>query len=504
MIERPDLEISSLDPVVIKATVPVRPTIDLGSYRELRMEPEPVTVDQAEVERTIENLRRRYATIEPVERPVQEGDHVRVSIRGEVEGQQVLSDEDAELRVRPETLTTLPGVYERILGMSKDESAEFEAEMPEDYPRAELAGKPINYRLTVLDVKQENLPEPNDDFAKEVGEGFPSFAALRERIESDIRARAEEEEKRKLQERAVDALVAGTTIEFPPQLVEREVEHMMSEIARPAGSGDDRRALERHLQQAGRSEEDMREELRPAAIDRVKRTLTLIRLAEAEGIAVTPDDVEQELLRLAGDSPQAAQIRQIFDTPFGRETLERQLRNRRVMDRLTEIISGQAPPLPEPEATAAPAPEPEHEGSITAPETTEASPAPEPAEAPAAGPDEAPPPPLEHEGSITAPETTTEEPTAAETAAPPAGAESSEAAPSSPEPEPEGAITAPETTEAQPAPRTSTAPPPAHTGEAAGSSPEPEGAITAPETTGSPARPVSNPPGQSDSVRDEG
>lgn len=345
MVATPDLEITSLEPVVIKATVPVRPTVDLGEYRALRIEPEPVEVDEAEVERMLESLRRRYADIEPVERPVQEGDRVRLDITGEVEGRTVLRQEDVEVSARSDDLANVPGVYERLLGMSKGEEVEFEAVLPEDYARRELAGKPIHYRVRVLEVKSERLPELNDDFARQVGEGFESVAALRERIRADLRARAEEEAKRRLEEKAVAALVEQARLEFPPQLVEREIDHLVQDITRPA-AGEGRRALERFLQQVGRSEQELREELRPTAIERVKRSLVLSRLAELEGIAVTPEEIEQELASLAGTSPQAAQIRQLFDTPSGREVIERQLRSRRTLERLVQIVTGQAPAAP--------------------------------------------------------------------------------------------------------------------------------------------------------------
>jgi len=135
MVATPDLEITSLEPVVIKATVPVRPNVDLGDYRALRVEPEPAEVDEAEVERTLESLRRRYADIEPIDRPVQEGDRVRLDITGEVEGRTVLRQEDVEVSVRAEELANVPGVFERLLGMGKGEEAECEAVLPEDYAR---------------------------------------------------------------------------------------------------------------------------------------------------------------------------------------------------------------------------------------------------------------------------------------------------------------------------------------------------------------------------------
>ncbi len=345
MVDAPDLEITSLEPVVIKATVPVRPTIDLGDYRSLRLEAPDAEIDEDEAQRTLDQLRRRNADIEPVERPVQEGDRVRVSITGTVDDEQVLTQDNADLTVRAEALTSVPGVYDRLLGMSAGELAEFEATLPDDYSRGDLAGKSIHYTLTVLDVKEEKLPELDDEFAKEVGEGFDSLEALKERIDSDIRARADEEARRKLQELAVDTLVGQATVEYPPQMVEREIDHMIRDITRQvSGGADDRRTMERFLIAAGRSEEQLREEFRPSAAERVKRTLVLSQLAENEGISVTPEDIEAELDALTGPNVSAAQVRQVFGTAAGREMIERNLRSRRTLERLIQLARGEEPP----------------------------------------------------------------------------------------------------------------------------------------------------------------
>src|SRR5262249_4515141 len=151
-----------------------------------------------------------------------------------------------------------------------------------------LAGKPITYTVTIRDVKAQTLPNLDDEFAKEVGESFPTLAALRERIEGDLRSRLDNEADQKLEEAALDKLTEGATIDFPPQLVEREVERML----RDQGAPNDRRDFERLLRRAGLSEEALREEFRPTAIERVRRSLVLNQLREREGISVTPEDVQ--------------------------------------------------------------------------------------------------------------------------------------------------------------------------------------------------------------------
>ena len=337
MIERPDLEITSLEPVVVKATVPVKPTVELGDYHALRVEESPVEFDEAQVDEAVENLRRRSAIIEPVERAVQDGDRVRASVSGTVEGEEVMRQDDADLPVSAEALTGLPGLYDALLGLSAGQTTTTEATLPDDYARPELAGKPITYTIRVDDVKEERLPELDDEFAKGAGEGYDTVQELRDKLRSDLRERAEQNAKSELQNRAIDALVEGATIEHPPQMVDREIDHMLRDLFQGT---NDPQVMERIMQRVGKTAEMMRDEVRPSAIDRVKRTLTLAKLAELEGITVTPDDVNARLTSIAGDGPNAAQIRQMFDNEQGRDMIERQVHSERTLDRLAQIVTG--------------------------------------------------------------------------------------------------------------------------------------------------------------------
>lgn len=360
MIDQPDLEIASMDPVVIKATVPVRPTIELGDYRSVRVERQPVTIDPEQVERSLEALRERYATVEPVERPVQDGDVIRADIRASTDDRELVNQEDAELTVTEDQLKGLPGLHAKLIGLAAGAEESFEVPVPEEAGEA-LAGKTISYTVVIKDVKSRTLPDLTDEFAQEVGESFPTLAALRERIESDMRSRLDAEADQKLEEEALAKLTEQATVEFPPQLVEREVERMLTDQGVP---GDSRKSFETFLRQAGLSEETLREEFRPAAADRVRRSLVLAKLREAEGITATEQDVSDELDRIGGGGPQGAQLRQIFDTESGRETIERTLVSRRTVERLRQIALGEAPELvktPEPE-TPEPAPVPDAAG----------------------------------------------------------------------------------------------------------------------------------------------
>jgi len=337
-VDLPSIEVMQEEPLVFKATVPVRPDVDLGGYRAVRVEREPPTARDEQVDEQLEDLRHRYALLEPVERPVQVGDMVRAEVQISVDGRQVFQNDDAEFRLRQGAAILLPGFAEALLGSEKGQRREFGLDVPTDYPQRGLAGKTCLCGVVVKEVKEERLPELTDAFAREVGEGFPSLAALRERLAADVREAAEKEADGTYREKVVDAMVAAATLEFPPQLVDREVDRLLQDRANASGAAD----VEAYLRDMRKPEEELRQELRWEATERVQRSLVLSQLAEAEGISVSKGDVDAEIERLAASAgPRAAEVRRMFAGKRGREALESSLFTRRTLDRLVAIASGE-------------------------------------------------------------------------------------------------------------------------------------------------------------------
>jgi trigger factor len=346
-IAYPKIEVVQHEPLIFKATVAVRPSVDLGDYRELRVEREPVTVSEEQVDEQLEELRHRYAVLEPVERPVQTGDLVRADVRVSVDGRSVFSEEDAEFRLREGAPILLPGFVEQLLGSEKGVERQFSVELPDDYPQSPLAGKTCLCTVLVREIKEERLSELNDAFAADVGEGFPSLEALRERLESDLRQSVEQEADARYREKVVDALVAVASLEFPPVLTERETEQLLRERVSSSGAGD----VDRYLRQVRKSEEELRQELSFQAVERIQRSLVLGKVAEVEAISVNEDDIDAEIERLvAGAGPRGDEVRKVFDSAGGRGALQRSLLTRRTVERLAAIAAGEeVPPLAEAE-----------------------------------------------------------------------------------------------------------------------------------------------------------
>ena len=224
--------------------------------------------------------------------------------------------------------------------MSKGESVETKDDVPDDFGDDRLAGKTVVYNVTLHEVKEEKLAELTDDFAKDVGEGFETLLALRARIREDIEKAENDAALRNYETEVVDALVEQASIEFAPQMVEHEIEHILEDQANL--DPRDPRAQLIYLQRMQMSEQEVKDSVRPEAEQRIRRSLVLSTFAEAENIEVDAADIDAEIETMAESSgEQGDMIRQIFGTEDARNSLSRTLHTRKTLARLVEI-AGQA------------------------------------------------------------------------------------------------------------------------------------------------------------------
>lgn len=340
-IDQPELEIVELEPVRFKATVPVLPTVDLGDYHAVRVEREPVEATDEDVAEQILFLRRRHATHLPVDRPVQWDDHLIADVRGVAGEDTFIDDSDVEFQLREGQVLVVPGLADAFLGISKGETKTIEIPLPEDFGLERVRGTTATFTLSVKEVKEEVLPDEDDDLASLVNsEEFDDLAALKERIRADVLKAKQAQADSEYQRKVVDAILAGASLEYPRILVDREIDHLVQESV---GQGTDRAAYLTYLQRAGRTEEAFRDTFREAAERRVRTSLVLSEFAEKEGIEVTPDDIEAEITTiLAPMGEDGPRFRDVFASPQGRESIRANLHNRKTLERIAALASGEA------------------------------------------------------------------------------------------------------------------------------------------------------------------
>ncbi|MGI8925071.1 MAG: trigger factor, partial [Tepidiformaceae bacterium] len=294
-IAQPELEIVELDPVRFKATVPVRPTVELNDYRSIRIDKETVEVTDEMVAEQVMGLRRRHATQVPVDRPAAWGDVVIADVSGRIAGEEdtFMEDENAEIPLQEGQEILVPGLAEAFAGLRKGEQRSLELVMPEDFRAERFQGKTATFTIAMKEVKEVQLPAEDGELAALVNaEEFDSFEALRTRIHEDLEKSLATNVEAAHRQAALDKVVEGATIEYPRVLVDREIDHIINEV-----TGSDRQAYAAHLQRIGRSEEEYRETFREAAEARLRRGLVLARVVEAEAIESSPEDIDGEVER---------------------------------------------------------------------------------------------------------------------------------------------------------------------------------------------------------------
>ena len=338
-VGQPQIEILQVEPAVtFKATVALRPTVELGDYKQLSFTSESVEVTEEQINEVLEQLRSRYAPWEPAERPVQLEDMVTISIQSQVEDKPFINETDVPFVVTKESPVPVPGFAEQLVGMAKGDSREFTLTLPDDYPNQDYAGKSVSFTVSVSEIKEKRVAELDDDFAKGVGAGYESLAALREAVTKDLTTGAEREVQEKLDSQIIDAVVGLAQVEYPEILVDHEIEHIIQDdrsVPRdPQGRIDD------YLRTIGQSPEEFKESYREEATRRVVRSLVLGKVAELEQIEIGLEEINAEIDRLVQDSgEQQAALRRLFDTPQTRDSLAQVLFRRQTIQRLIDLTT---------------------------------------------------------------------------------------------------------------------------------------------------------------------
>ena len=347
-IGQPEIELKSTEPLVVQATVPVRPTIEIGAYEALRVPRDEVSAGEAEIDEAMTDLRRRYATLEPVDRAVEWNDTVRIDMTVSVEGQaEPHVEEGAEFAVLEDGIVSLPGFLDQLIGLERGGPHEFSFTLPDDYPAEELAGKTAEYSVQLLEVKQEVLPELDDEFARSLDEeGIDNLEELQARLREGVQAQIEAVADMSYREEVVDLLLATAELDYPEVLVEREIDRLVDEQSQHAAH--EREDFERWLEAIGRTEDEVRDSLREQADLIVRRGLVLSEFAVREEIAATDEELNErvdEMVEQASagstDLARRAQVRAMFDTEQMRASMGERLVTERALERLIEIASQQ-------------------------------------------------------------------------------------------------------------------------------------------------------------------
>lgn len=322
------------EPLTVKVAVEVLPEIELKDYKGLEATRRLRPVTDADVDRVIEGLRDSSASLQPVEdRSSQLGDTVTINARGRF----VDDEPDAEdIKVDDvEVVLGGPGVQQEftdnLTGVKPEDSRTFLVDYPADFTSTGLAGKKVEYTTDVTAVRQKELPELDDEWAQSLGPEIDTLETLRTKIREDLEARATSESEHHVRGGLVKKLVEDHKFEVPQSLVEQQTNARLQDVARQMmGRGIDPRSEQIDWDGA-------RAELMTQAEDDVRATMLMEKIAEAENITVSEDEVEAEIESIATASRQSKeQVRAALTKNGGERSIAQRLRNRKALDLLVE------------------------------------------------------------------------------------------------------------------------------------------------------------------------
>jgi len=291
------------EPLRFRAVFEVLPEFELGDYKNLAIHVDAIETGDAQVDKVIEDMRERAATFVPVEgRAAKDGDYVLIKLSGiPVGGGEPVQADNILCHIGAEE--TLESFTENLRGASSGETKQFRSQYPDDYPDQKLAGKAYDYTVEVQGIKEKKLPELNDEFAKDAaGEkgAFSTLEEMRKLISKDLEAAKEDQQKTQAREKLLEALVKQHDFPVPEALVEHQMNVRLERSVRAlTAQGVDPRAV--NIDWVA-----LRNHQRERAVDDVKAELLIDRVAEAEKIDATDEEVEKEIQALAEHSGESA------------------------------------------------------------------------------------------------------------------------------------------------------------------------------------------------------
>ncbi|MGI2719763.1 trigger factor [Bacillus cytotoxicus] len=300
-VAHPEIDIEKFEKnenLVFTAKVTVKPEVKLGEYKGLAVEKIDTTVTDEDVENELKALQERQAELVVKEDgTVENGDTAVIDFEGFVNGEAFEGGKGENYSLAIGSGTFIPGFEEQLIGLKAGESKDVEVTFPEEYHAEELAGKPATFKVTVHEIKAKELPELNDEFAKDVNEEVATLDELKAKLRADLEEGKKHEAEHKVRDKVVEKAAANAEIDIPEAMIETELDRMVREFEqRLSQQGMN---LELYYQFTGTDADKLKEQMKEDAQKRVRINLVLEAIIKAENIEVAEEEVNAEIEKMA-------------------------------------------------------------------------------------------------------------------------------------------------------------------------------------------------------------
>lgn len=288
-----DFYISEDEPATFTAVVEVKPEVELGDYTELGVEKDQVEVTEEEVLETLTKKQEQNSQLESTDREeIEEGDFAIIDFTGFVDGEEFPGGSAEEYTLEIGSNSFIPGFEEQLIGQKTGEEIEVNVSFPEEYQAEDLAGKDAVFKVNIKEIKVKNLPELDDDFAKEISE-FDTLDELKEDTKNNLLKQKEDNAKKKYEDEIIGKTSDNAEVDIPEILVENELDMMLQNMEYSLSQQDIN--VEQYLQYLGTDKDSWRLENREDAEKRAKSNLVLEVIAKKEGIEVSDEEVDSRV-----------------------------------------------------------------------------------------------------------------------------------------------------------------------------------------------------------------
>ncbi|SDX63498.1 MULTISPECIES: trigger factor [Salimicrobium] len=296
-VDQPEVDVEQIEkgePLIFKADVTVKPEVELGEYKGLEVEEADTEVTDEDVEEELKRQQENQAELVVKEEgEIEEGDTVAMDFEGFVDGEAFEGGQAENYSLEIGSGTFIPGFEEQLVGKKAGEEPDVNITFPEDYHAEELAGKEATFKVKIHEVKAKELPELDDEFAKDVDEDVESMDELKKKTRENLEQQKQQDAENQKRESLVNQASDNASVEIPQAMVDSELDRMVSEFEQRLQMQG--MTKEMYFQFTGQDDNQLREQMKEDAEKRVKTNMTLEAIAQTENVEVTEEDVNKEL-----------------------------------------------------------------------------------------------------------------------------------------------------------------------------------------------------------------
>ena len=300
IVSQPEIDVVQIEKgksFIFTAEVAVKPEVTLGEYKGLEVEVSPAEVTEEEIAAELKKEQENNSrTIDVDDRAVAQGDMVTLDFEGFVDGVAFEGGKGTDYPLTIGSNSFIPGFEEQLVGAELNVEKEVNVTFPENYHANDLAGKPAVFKCTVKAIKVKELPELDDEFAKDVSE-FDTLEEYKADIAKNLKERKESVAKRETEDKAVDAVIENAQMDIPEAMIQNQIQQLMQDfIRRMQAQG---LSIDQYYQFTGLDNAKIQEQMRPQALKRIQSRLVLEKIAEVENIQISDEKLEEELKSMA-------------------------------------------------------------------------------------------------------------------------------------------------------------------------------------------------------------